>query len=84
MVGGRNPGSDFSDETAYLIDQQVKQIVAHCHEQALQMVTENRVAVDRIVDILLEKETISGKEFADLLAEYREVPSKYSYSSKFA
>jgi cell division protease FtsH len=84
MGGGRNPGSDFSDETAYLIDQQVKQIVAHCHEQALQMVTENRVAVDRIVDILLEKETISGKEFADLLAEYREVPSKYSYSSKFA
>jgi len=82
--GGRNPGSDFSDETAYKIDQQVKEIVAHCHEQAVQMVTENRIAVDRIVDVLLEKETVSGKEFIELLSEYREVPSKYSYTSKIA
>jgi cell division protease FtsH len=84
MGGGRNPGSDFSDETAYKIDQQVKEIVDHCYKQAVQMVSENRVAVDRIVDVLLEKETVSGKEFVELLSEYREVPSKYSYTPKIS
>jgi len=84
MGGGRNPGSDFSDETAYKIDQQVKEIVGHCYKQAVQMISENRVAVDRIVDVLLEKETVSGKEFVELLGEYREVPSKYSYTPKIS
>jgi len=84
MGGGRNPGSDFSDETAYKIDQQVKEIVGHCYKQAVQMISENRVAVDRIVDVLLEKETVSGKEFIELLGEYREVPSKYSYTPKIS
>ena len=84
MGGGRNPGSDFSDETAYKIDRQVKEIVTHCHKQAVQMISENRIAVDRIVDVLLEKETVSGKEFIELLSEYREVPSKYEYTPKLS
>jgi len=84
MGGGRNPGADFSDETAYKIDQQIKEIVTHCHKQAVQMISENRIAVDRIVDVLLEKETVSGQEFKELLSEYREVPSKYSYTPKIS
>jgi cell division protease FtsH len=48
------------------------------------MVSENRIAVDRIVDVLLEKETVSGQEFKELLSEYREVPSKYSYTPKIS
>ena len=35
---------------------------------------ENRVAMDKIVEVLLEKETLSGDEFRAILSEFTEIP----------
>ncbi len=68
--------SEYSEDVAARVDQEVRHIVQECYQQALQMIRENRAAVDRIVDILIEKETIDGEEFRRILSEYTTVPEK--------
>ncbi|MGP1387121.1 MAG: ATP-dependent zinc metalloprotease FtsH2 [Thainema sp.] len=68
--------SEYSDEIAARIDAQVRSIVEHCYEEAKRIVRENRVVMDRLADLLIEKETIDGEEFRQIVAEYTEVPDK--------
>jgi cell division protease FtsH len=45
-------------------------------------VRENRTAIDRLVDLLVEKETIDGDEFRQILAEYTTIPDKEQASTQ--
>ena len=71
--------SEYSDEIASRIDSQVRTIVEHCYENACQMMRDHRVVIDRLVDLLIEKETIDGDEFRQIVAEYTDVPEKERY-----
>ncbi|MBP0027497.1 ATP-dependent zinc metalloprotease FtsH2 [Roseofilum reptotaenium CS-1145] len=71
--------SEYSEEIASRIDAQVRTIVEHCYDQALQIMRDNRHVIDRLVDLLIEKETIDGEEFRQIVAEYTAVPEKESY-----
>lgn len=71
-----NNSSEYSDEIAIKIDQQIQNIVQECHNKTLYMIRNNRVIIDRLVDILIEKETIDGQEFRDILTEYSSIPNK--------
>jgi cell division protease FtsH len=71
--------SDFSEEIATRVDAQVRSIAEHCYEIACKLVRDNRAAIDRLVDLLIEKETIDGEEFRQILAEYTVVPEKELY-----
>ncbi|NES77200.1 MULTISPECIES: ATP-dependent zinc metalloprotease FtsH2 [Okeania] len=68
--------SEYSDEIASRIDDQVRTIVEHCYEHACNIMRENRVVIDRLVDLLVEKETIDGDEFRQIVSEYTNVPEK--------
>ena len=68
--------AEYSEEVATRIDKQVREIIEQAHEEARKIIRENRVAIDRLVDLLIEKETIDGEEFRQILAEYTEVPEK--------
>ena len=68
--------SEYSDEIASRIDAQVRTIVEHCYEHACHMMRSHRVVIDRLVDLLIEKETIDGDEFRQIVAEYTDVPEK--------
>ncbi len=68
--------SEYSEDVAARVDQEVRHIVQECYQQAVQMIHENRAAVDRIVDILIDKETIDGDEFRRILSEHTTVPEK--------
>jgi cell division protease FtsH len=76
LGGAMMSRSEYSEEIAARIDEQVRQIVEQCHTDARQMIRDHRVAVDRLVDLLIEKETIDGEEFRQILAEYTEIPQK--------
>lgn len=52
----------YSDETAKNIDEEIKRIVNECYSRAKSIVIENKIILDKIVSVLLEKETISGEE----------------------
>nr|AYR06202.1 cell division protein [Renouxia sp.] len=75
---GRNLSSisEYSDEIAIKIDQQIKEIVEKCHKEALNIIQENRVVIDYLVDLLIEKETIDGSEFREIINKYTAIPSK--------
>jgi cell division protease FtsH len=81
---GRSMGAsaEYSEDIASRIDIQIRSIVQHCHEETVQLIKENRVVIDKLVDILIEKETISGDEFRALVAEYTLLPEKLSYTSQ--
>jgi len=68
--------SEYSERIASMIDHQVRGIIDGCYQETLQLIRENRVVIDRLVDLLVEKETIDGEEFRQIVAEYTEVPEK--------
>ena len=53
---------DCSQETAAIVDQEVKKILNTCYEESLQMLQNNRALLDEIALYLLAKETITGEE----------------------
>ncbi|MFN3361797.1 MAG: cell division protein FtsH, partial [Pseudanabaenaceae cyanobacterium] len=71
--------SEYSDAIAARIDREVRQIVEECYQKALQIIQTNRTVIDRVVDILIDRETISGDEFRQIVAEYTAVPEKERY-----
>ena len=76
LGGGLMSRSEYSEEVASRIDEQVRQIIEHSHQTARKIMRENREVVDRLVELLIERETISGDEFRQIVAEYTEVPEK--------
>ena len=68
--------SDYSEEIAARIDSQVREIVTQCHIKAQELLQENRTLIDRLVDILAEKETIDGDEFRKIVSEYTPLPEQ--------
>lgn len=50
--------------------------------ETVQIIKDNRVVIDQLVDILIEKETISGEEFRNIVAEYTPLPEKTVYQSQ--
>ncbi len=55
------------DDTATAVDQEVMQVLKACYDEAKQILRENREALDQIAAFLIERETITGKEFMDIL-----------------
>ena len=68
--------SEYSEDVASRIDAQVRSIVDHCYGEARRIMLENRSVIDRLVDLLIEKETIDGDEFRQIVSEYTTVPDK--------
>jgi cell division protease FtsH len=64
--------SEYSEEIAAGIDSQVRSIVSHCYDEARRIIRENRTVIDRLVDILIDQETLEGDQFRQIVAEYRQ------------
>ncbi|MGB7273021.1 MAG: AAA family ATPase, partial [Geitlerinemataceae cyanobacterium] len=71
--------SEYSEKISARIDAQVRVIVEKCYDDTKRIIQDNRAAIDRLVDLLIEKETIEGEEFRQIVAEYVEVPEKEQY-----
>ena len=56
-----------SDETAAEVDREVMKVLEESYEKAKQLLNEHREALDKIAAYLIEKETITGKEFMEIL-----------------
>ena len=56
-----------SDATAAQVDQEVIKILKQSYDQAKRILSEHRKAMDEIAAFLIEKETITGKEFMEIL-----------------
>nr|YP_010904144.1 cell division protein FTSH [Caulacanthus ustulatus]WCH57395.1 cell division protein FTSH [Caulacanthus ustulatus] len=76
---GMGSNSEYSDEIAIKIDKQIQEIVKECYQKTLKIIKDNRVVIDRLVDLLIEKETINGEEFREIINEYTPIPEKYQH-----
>jgi len=76
---GRNlmPRSEVSEQMASKIDDQVRTIALTCLNRARQILRDNRPLMDHLVDLLLERETIDGEEFRQIVSQYTEIPKKF-------
>ncbi len=73
--GGMNPRRMVSDETAKAIDVEVKDIVETAHQQALDILNNNRDLLEAISQQILEVEVIEGNKLQDFLNQ-AQVPEK--------
>ena len=64
---GGNTSLACSNETATKIDAAVVAVVKQAHEKAVGIIRENMNKLDEIAQFLLEKETITGEEFMEIL-----------------
>jgi cell division protease FtsH len=66
---GRDIASDrdFSNETAAAIDEEVRNYVDQAYGRAKKVLTENRHILDRIAEMLIEKETVEADELQNIL-----------------
>ena len=83
LGAGLTSRAEYSEEVASRIDDQVRQIAEHGHQLARKIIRENREVIDRLVDLLIEKETIDGEELKQIVSEYTEVPDKERFVPQF-
>lgn len=70
MFLGRDIASerDFSEETAATIDAEVRSLVDEAYKRAKEVLTTNRHILDKLAEMLVEKETVDSEELQELLA----------------
>ena len=70
-LGGRAV-LECGDDTATEVDSEASRILKECYEESKRILSENRFALDEIAKFLIERETITGKEFMKILSEVQE------------
>jgi len=78
---GRDFGhvKNYSEEMAKKIDAQITSFIDVAYKRAKEILSKNRELLDRIAKSLIEKETLTGEEFASFFGEVK-VPKKVMYS----
>ena len=71
---GRDLGhtKNFSEGTAEVIDREVKKIIDSCYERATKMLKDNIDVLNRLAELLIEKERIGQEEFESLFEQNAE------------
>jgi len=66
---GRDLGheKDYSDETAKIIDEEIKRIVGECHQRAKGLIESNKKKLKLLADALLEKEVLDVQEVKHII-----------------
>ena len=72
--------NSMSEKLAKDIDTTVRSIVDSAYEIARNHIRDNREAIDKLVEVLLDKETLRGDEFRAILSEFTEVSSDKAYN----
>ncbi|MFI3230221.1 MAG: ATP-dependent zinc metalloprotease FtsH [bacterium] len=68
--------TNCSERMQYEIDQEILKLIKECHEKARKILEDNREALDKISDFLIQKENITGEEFMGILKEIEDNKSK--------
>ncbi len=68
------PVLNCGDATAGEIDEEVMRMLKAAYEEAKSLLADNREALDKIAAFLIEKETITGKEFMKIFREVKGIP----------
>jgi cell division protease FtsH len=71
---------DYSEEVAALVDEEVKKLIETAHNEAWEILVENRDVLDNLVLALLEKETLNKQEIAEIFKPVVKRPSRPAWT----
>ncbi|MEV7188959.1 ATP-dependent zinc metalloprotease FtsH [Kitasatospora sp. NPDC093102] len=79
---GREMGHqrDYSEEVAGLVDEEVKKLIDTAHNEAWEILVENRDVLDNLVLELLEKETLNKEQIAEIFAPIVKRPARPAWT----
>ena len=63
--------NEMSEDTARKIDAEVKRIIDECYQQATNLLTANRGKLDLLTNLLIERETLDGRDVEEILQHGR-------------
>jgi cell division protease FtsH len=67
---------DYSEEIAAIVDEEVRELIENAHQEAYEILVDNREILDNLVLELMEKETLEKEEVARVFAEVKERPAR--------
>ena len=70
---GGNSTMICSAQTAAEVDEEVRQVIARAHQKAVELISQHKAEMQEAAAVLLSKETITGKEFMDILRKHGDV-----------
>ncbi|HEX2805050.1 MAG TPA: ATP-dependent zinc metalloprotease FtsH, partial [Kineosporiaceae bacterium] len=75
---GRDMGHqrDYSEEVAGIVDEEVRRFIENAHDEAWEVLVENRGVLDELVVQLFEKETLNKGELAEIFAPVVKRPER--------
>ena len=81
---GRDAGHErnYSDQIAYVVDEEVRRLIEQAHDEAYEILTENREILDILALELLERETLNQVEIADIFRDVRKRDFREVWLSK--
>lgn len=81
---GRDAGHErnYSDQIAYVVDEEVRRLIDQAHDEAYAILTENRDVLDQLALELLERETLNQAEIAEIFSEIRKRDFREVWLSK--
>lgn len=71
---------DYSEEVAALVDEEVKKLIENAHNEAWEILVENRDVLDALVLQLLEKETLSKEQIAEIFTPLVKRPARPAWT----
>jgi cell division protease FtsH len=79
---GRDMGHtrNYSEETAAAVDGEIKKLLGHAHQEAFEILDENRDVLDSLVLALLDKETLDKAQIAEIFEPLRRRPERPSWT----
>ena len=79
---GRDMGHtrNYSEETAAAVDGEIKKLLGHAHQEAFEILDENRDVLDSLVLALLDKETLDKAQIAAIFEPLRRRPERPSWT----
>ena len=79
---GREMGHqrDYSEEVAGLVDEEVKKLIENAHNEAWEILVENRDVLDNLVLELLEKETLNKEQIATIFTDLVKRPARPAWT----
>ena len=83
MFLGRDMGSqrDYSERLSEQVDAEVRTLIENAHNEAWEVLNENRDILDRLATALLEKETLDHTELAEIFTDVKKMPERPQWLS---
>jgi len=71
---------DYSEDIAAIVDEEVSKLISNAHQEAFDILTENRDVLDDLVRALFERETLDRQEVAEVFGPLRHWPKRPAWT----